>query len=422
MRKAFDLFKSQRNSVDAQPDFQNAWAFLNQNGGGSLGFDPGADLQNDPRARAVRALLGQGNATDADLKFFADAGHAPSYLTPGTYKTQNPFDMDPSDPTVQASRDTLNMLASGSTAGGAGGAQAGRSAYTGSPSAAPATQPGAAPPGTFEMGDARPFTPRPLGGGTMAGPSSGIPPAPVPAPPRGAAVGGGNNVGTITGNEVPYSVNPTRSADLQGLLGGLTGEAQRQLANPSVYDDELFKSAQRLAEQGLDESYGTAQRRLEGNLAKRGLNWSSVAAGDLSDLEVSRQRAGDEMRTGLLRDRAASIGSARSAAFNNARGVFGDTAGLEANERGEMRGERGYTDDLRTQARNEAIQELLMDEQFQGSANSEWQQYLQQALGFGFQSPGGGAASNAYANAANQYGAQAGSDPWLQYLMSLSAS
>lgn len=252
----------------------------------------------------------------------------------------------------------------------------------------------------------------PAGGGTMvgtAGPSvaprfqtSPTPPAPqapqaaAPLPPGATA---------LTGRETPYAVNPNRSQGLQGVLealrnramgggplgGMLQSEAMRQLRNPSVYDDELMTQAIDQGKRRLDREFSGLREGLSSELGGRGLEYSSHASGRFGDLAAQQGYAMQDLMNNILRERAASIGSSRAAAFNNALGLEGQgfqqgssvanlLGAMERGERDEQRGERGYVDHLRRQGRQDAMDEALLGEDLRRSREGEAADWMRMAM------------------------------------------
>ena len=57
-------------------------------------------------------------------------------------------------------------------------------------------------------------------------------------------------------------------------------------------------------------------------------------------------------------------------------GVAGLLSGLERGERGELRGERAFNENLRGQARSQAIEEALLQEQFRSGRENEFTSLL----------------------------------------------
>lgn len=232
-------------------------------------------------------------------------------------------------------------------------------------------------------------------------------PAPAPVVPASSSAA---QVSAFTGNEAPYTVMPTQPAATQELRSRAQQEAMRALEQPTAFDDELFQGARDQALRLLDEDFGRQEERLTGDLAARGLDYSSVAAGNLNDLRTERARAGGDLLQDLLLRRAETLASGRQQALSGALGVAQSEAGLDSAFREELRGERSYSDFLRTSAREQAIQDFLMEQDLAGQSEASFQQLLQQAMAQGDPSRllaalNSGAAG--YASPAAAYGAQA---------------
>jgi hypothetical protein len=116
--------------------------------------------------------------------------------------------------------------------------------------------------------------------------------------------------------------------------------------------------------------------------------------------------------TNILRERAQSIGGARSAAFGNALAAQGYTDQRAANTRAEQRGERSYTDSLNQQARDQALQEYLLGRDETRYNDQTYQDLLRYGMSLGQGGAGvnalGGAGST-YGQGANTYGNEAAS-------------
>ena len=90
------------------------------------------------------------------------------------------------------------------------------------------------------------------------------------------------------------------------------------MANPSPYDDELFKRQEELGRRNIDQAYEDYGQQMEDKLAKQGATWSSARERGYDRLFTDKGRAVQDLTTRMLTERAAGIGSARSAAFGNA--------------------------------------------------------------------------------------------------------
>lgn len=174
-------------------------------------------------------------------------------------------------------------------------------------------------------------------------------PAAAPATPPFAA-----NISDITGQERPQAITPGQSVT-QPLQEQAQAAASRALESPSPFDDELFK-----------QEVARGREAFGGDIAERGLDYSTIAPTLFAERVINP----------LLSERARGIAGAREQALRGAQDVIGQRTGLEAQGRGELRGERGYTDELRERARRNEIERYQLEEgQFQGT--------LQQALASG---------------------------------------
>lgn len=157
----------------------------------------------------------------------------------------------------------------------------------------------------------------PAGSGVAGGsgaPAQSVPTGPVAPPPSAPPTG--VSIPTPTGATKPSSPAPAGvPPDIWNSLGA---EAQRQLANPSPYDDELFKRQEELGRRNIDQAYDDYAQQLEDKLAQTGTTWSSARERGYDRLFTDKGRAVQDLTTRMLTERAQGIGSARAAAFGNA--------------------------------------------------------------------------------------------------------
>jgi hypothetical protein len=182
------------------------------------------------------------------------------------------------------------------------------------------------------------------------------PQAPTP-PPQSATPAG---TAPLTGGEVPYSVLPGRSPDLQALLSKTMGAAGQALDNPSAYDGDVWQGMLKEGKQALDA-----------DMAGRGM-YDSTAASELY---------GKRVLFPAMRERALTLAGDRQQSLQGALQAAGLARGVEGGERDELRGERAYNDGLRREARGDAIEDVMLEEQLQRGRNSDWNEYLRMALG-----------------------------------------
>lgn len=256
------------------------------------------------------------------------------------------------------------------------------------------------------------------------------PPEPPPAEPPseewlrileqlGGAPAGGD-VNAVTGEERPFTVLPGRSEQLQGIIDQMQGLIGETIENPDPFSGELFEGLVDEAERTLNRRFDRAANDLSAILAERGMDFSTIAGTEFAELVGDRERAFQDFLRPLLRERALTAAENRRAALSGAGNLAAFLAALEGGERSELRGERGFLEGLRGQARDQAIQELLLGEQFAGTRESEMLNALAQALGIGFQAPNLlGSAGVLGSGAANAAAGQAGTNALIAQLASL---
>lgn len=193
-------------------------------------------------------------------------------------------------------------------------------------------------------------------------------------------------------------------------MSRLQSEATRQLDNPTVYDDDLYKKAKEATSRGINENFDAAQEKLNSELASRGINYSTIAGGRHVDLATRRAQELSGVDTDILEKRAMALAQGRASAFGNAGGLADRRIDLERGNRLEQRGERRYVDDLRGTARDQAIQQAQLGEQSGRASDQDFQSILDRAIGYG-QGGNAGAllsgASGTYGGAANRAGGRA---------------
>ena len=286
---------------------------------------------------------------------------------------------------------------------------------------------GVRPPVTGRPPQPPPITDR---GGGGRPPQPPAPPAPAPPPPVAGPQIGGTTPTPITGDEVPMQINPGRSDDLQGVIdsivsgaggGGadadldvaLKEKALSQLDNPTAFDDDLFQKSLAQAQGNVGRFTDDLFTRLDEKLAGRGVSFGNLAAEEFGDAGATAARFQNDLLLPLLRDKAAALGSARSSAFANASnltdrntgrrfGAAGLLGGLEQGERGELRGERAFNEDLRGTARNEAIEELVLGENIRRGRDSDFREDLR--LGANQANAGSAGFERSLADIGRQYG------------------
>lgn len=270
-----------------------------------------------------------------------------------------------------------------------------------------AASPAAAPP----VPAASRFMPPPVNVNPIpTGTSQFQPPAAPADVPRGNPPAGIVPPGTaaVSGGEVPYHIGTGPSDQSSGLLSRLATEAGRQLDQPTVWDDPLAKQIKDAQVSGVNANYDEAGKHLDARLADRGINYSTIAGGDIMDLEKQRAGALSSIDADIAGQRANALAAGRASAFGNARGVFGDSSATDQTTRNNQVGERGYTDDLRNKAQSDALATTQLGETYGRQNDQDFQSILDRAYGSGTSSQTG--ASGIYGSQANGYGSSQAAD------------
>lgn len=281
------------------------------------------------------------------------------------------------------------------------------------PPAAGGAPPRSAPP-TFNPSPAGPSGVAPVPGGFNPATLNAAPTVPrgnVLAPPPAAPAPAGivpPGTSAVSGGEVPYHVGTGPSDQTSSMLSKLATEAGRQLDQPTVWDDPLAKQIKDSQTAGINANYDVAGRHLDASLADRGINYSTIAGGDIMDLEKQRAGALSSVDADIAAQRANSLAAGRSAAFSNARGVFGDSSSADQTARNNQVGERGYTDELRNKAQNDALATTQLGETYGRQNDQDFQTILNQLNSAGNTAQTG--ASGIYGSQANGYGSSQATD------------
>lgn len=244
------------------------------------------------------------------------------------------------------------------------------------------------------------------------------------------------------GNVDPYASIPTYQpqtltppqVDLSPYINQIMGQFA---GGPGIIDSNLFQG---LFEQGnrlLDEQYGGLQRQLEGNLASRGLDFSSVAAGNLSDIATQRGRASQELMNNLLSQEWNNMAQLRNQGVQGMLGAAGLEQGQagqnwqnalqalnagmaqQAQQFGQQTGERGYQDYLNQQAQQQAYQQYAMQQQAWQQAQQQYQQWVNALTAAGIDTTSLGLGAFGQGTGTALSGAQMYSDEIAQYAQSL---
>jgi hypothetical protein len=207
---------------------------------------------------------------------------------------------------------------------------------------------------------------------------------------------------------VPYHIGAGPSDDTSSILSKLATEAGRQLDQPTIWDDPLAKQIKDSQTAGINANYDEAGKHLDARLADRGINYSTIAGGDIMDLEKQRAGALSSVDADIAAQRANSLAAGRSSAFNNASGFVGTRQGVDQTTRNNQAGERDYTDQLRNKAQSDALATTQLGETYGRQNDQDFQSILDRVYGLGNSSQGG--AANIYGGQAGVYGSSAAED------------
>ena len=214
---------------------------------------------------------------------------------------------------------------------------------------------------------------------TLGNPATAPAAAPAPNP---TALQYGANVTPLTGQETPTSITPAPNPAVTGLSTALTSEAQRQLAQPTVYDDPLYHQVTAAQKQGVDDrSRGRSVAQQRARAARPGLLERRRRPAQ-RPRHGARARAG-ERRHQVSAQRAQALASGRTASFNNASSAVGTQAALDQNYLNNLTNERSYEDTLRNTAYGQNVQQTELGLQQQSFQQQQYQQLLSTALGYG---------------------------------------
>jgi hypothetical protein len=202
---------------------------------------------------------------------------------------------------------------------------------------------------------------------------------------------------TLTGNETPYTVDPTMSSGLSSLLERAQAAVGRSLDQPTVWDDSLAGQIVDQEKRGINENYRAQGDSLDAELAGRGLNWSNIAGNRVTDLKTRQAQELSGVDTSIARERANALAAGRAGALSSAQSLIGTQGNIESGIQNAARGERNYMTGLQTQAHDQNLQDTLASHSMTMDNDAAWRA----ALGL----------NSSINNAAGaQYGANAAAD------------
>lgn len=117
-----------------------------------------------------------------------------------------------------------------------------------------------------------------------------------------SALGGG---GPTQPAPVPNPFPASNGGGQDGSLGSQIETILRQLlSSPTAYGTEQMNNEYATGARKIDDDYALRTKQLNDEMARRGLYDSSIAGGNLSDLNIGRRSAQEDLMDSLLQKRA----------------------------------------------------------------------------------------------------------------------
>lgn len=188
---------------------------------------------------------------------------------------------------------------------------------------------------------------------------------PRPAPPTiGTPVGvtpmmGGPQMVNAMAQPGPQAP-PMPGTVTQGPVGGALQQSVLQFLNqPSRYGSEQAMGTFNRLNTQLQEGFDTRRRQTNANLASRGVYDSTIAAGDLKDLDTSEGRAQVDLAARIAEQQAQTESSDIQRAIQTALGFDTTRFGQEMGNR-QQQWQEGVTDTRLNMEQNDNLTRLLM--------------------------------------------------------------
>lgn len=210
-------------------------------------------------------------------------------------------------------------------------------------------------------------------------------PAPTSSSQQGTAQVGGQNLlqdyqsmlGNLDKGSLAGAPGVDTNSVLQGLLTGKSalqgptantqGAIDKLLANPSAYNSDAVQQTYNNLGGQIDDEYALEQQGLTNNMAARGLSDSSIAGGKLSDLNIGKRSAKEQLAASLATQQAQDLSGATSNAIN---------LGLSGSGQQQTASAQNYAQQL---------QGLGFNQNNANTTTQQQQQILQSILGYGQQ-------------------------------------
>jgi hypothetical protein len=132
----------------------------------------------------------------------------------------------------------------------------------------------------------------------------------------------------------PQAPNAPTAPGTQSPLGSQISQVLQQLlGSPTAYNSDAMMREFQAGSRGIDDDFSLRRKRLDEEMARRGIYDSTIAAGNLGDLNIGQRSAETELMDRLLTKRAdAQDGGIRSA-LAAAMGYDSDLAGRDFQNR-----------------------------------------------------------------------------------------
>jgi hypothetical protein len=129
------------------------------------------------------------------------------------------------------------------------------------------------------------------------------------------------------------------------------------LQNPSGYTTDVAKSTYDRLGGAIDDQYNVDNQHINEDMARRGLSVSTIGAGRLSDSNVARKSAKEDLAGRILSDQASTLGADRARAIATASGMSDDEFNrlLTEYQQNTAAGQTGFANKLASGQFNEGL-------------------------------------------------------------------
>lgn len=139
--------------------------------------------------------------------------------------------------------------------------------------------------------------------------------------------------GSITNPNAPGGLSGVGGGNGSPLGGSIEQVLRQLLANPTAYGTDAMQREYEAGGRQIDDDFALQTKALNEEMARRGLYDSSIAAGNLSDLNIGKRSAQIELMDSLLGKRADAQDNGIRSALSAAMGYDSDLRGFGENQR-----------------------------------------------------------------------------------------